>query len=56
MLHDFFLSAELAEHLVGIHVVDHHGFLILEYNKQETLQNKINLTLDSSHDKIFLVY
>ena len=33
MLHDFFLSADLAEHLVGIHAVDHCTFLILEYNK-----------------------
>ena len=51
MLRGFFLSADLTEHLVGIRVVNHYSFLILEYNKQETLQNK---TLDRFHDKKFI--
>ena len=46
----FFLSGDLAEHLIVIHGVDHHSFfLVLKNNMQETLQNKKNLTLDSSY-------
>ena len=58
MLHDVFLSADLAEHFVGICVVDHYSFeklyssiKILEYKMEETLESKNNLILDSSHDK-----
>ena len=47
----FFLSAYLTEHFVRIHVVDRYSFLIIEYNKQESLQNKKNLTLHGPHDK-----
>ena len=37
MFYDFSLSADMAEHLVGVHVIDYYSFLILEYSKQETL-------------------
>lgn len=43
---------ELVENLVGIHVAGHYSFFTLEYNNQETLQNKNNLTLYSSRDFI----
>ena len=53
MLHEFFISWSDFFYLVDIHAVDHCVFLILEYNKWESLQNKNYVSLDSFHDKKF---
>ena len=56
MLHDFFPSADLVEHLVVTHV-DNYSFLIMEYSMQKPLQNRKTLTRDSSHGRIlYFVY
>ena len=44
MLHDFFLSADLVEHLIVTHV-DNYNFLIMEYSTQKPLQNRKKHTI-----------